>query len=84
LAARVFGATLRRPPEPPAAELAGSMAVLVEPGVACAFIGAALAELLRRLAGFDGAMMHATCRSRGNAMCTWSAGAAAPPPERST
>lgn len=44
-----------------------------EPGAACAFFGAALAELLRQLVGFDGAMLHVNCRARGDAACAWRA-----------
>ncbi len=39
----------------------------------CEFIGAAMSELLRTLAGFEGAMVHRTCRSRGDAACAWRA-----------
>ena len=35
-------------------------------GAACAFYGAAYSELLRRLADFEGAMLHERCRSRGD------------------
>ena len=39
----------------------------------CAFIGAAMSELLRTLAGFEGAMAHETCRSQDDEACTWRA-----------
>lgn len=45
-------------------------------GQACSFYGAALAELLRVLTGFEGAMVHARCRGRGNDSCRWHAAAA--------
>jgi len=45
-------------------------------GRACSFYGAALAELLRTLTGFEGAMVHARCRGRGDDTCRWLAAAA--------
>ena len=48
------------------------LSILAVPdGRACAFYGAALAELLRGLAGFEGAMVHEACRGRGDAACRW-------------
>jgi hypothetical protein len=44
-----------------------------ESGPACAFYGAAMAELLRALTAFDGAMMHVACRARGDDGCRWRA-----------
>jgi hypothetical protein len=40
-------------------------------GSACDFYGAASGELLRRLTGFEGAMLHERCRSRGDGACVW-------------
>ena len=40
-------------------------------GEACGFIGSMLAELLRLLAGMEGAMTHDRCASRGDAVCVW-------------
>jgi len=37
----------------------------------CEFIGAAMSELLRALAGFEGAMVHQQCRARGEGVCLW-------------
>jgi len=37
----------------------------------CEFIGAAMSELLRALAGFEGAMVHHQCRARGDGACLW-------------
>lgn len=45
-------------------------------GQACSFYGAALAELLRALTGFEGAMVHVRCRGRGDDTCRWQAAAA--------
>jgi hypothetical protein len=43
----------------------------VESGPACTFYGAAVAELLRLLTDFDGAMVHVACRGRGDPACQW-------------
>lgn len=44
-------------------------------GDGCYFYGAVFAELLRVLAGFEGAMLHDHCRARGDATCYWRAAA---------
>jgi len=77
IAEREFGATVQWDDAGPSAMLGGELAVVTEPGPACSFIGSALAELLRQLAGFDGAMVHTTCRARGGTVCAWSAAPAA-------
>jgi hypothetical protein len=77
LARREFGTELARDQGGIHAELGGDLAVVTEAGPACSFTGSALAELLRRVAGFDGAMVHTTCRARGAEVCAWSAAHAA-------
>ena len=42
-------------------------------GSACDFYGAAYGELLRRVTGFEGAMLHDRCRGRGDEACVWGA-----------
>lgn len=42
-------------------------------GEGCYFYGAVFAELLRVLAGFEGAMLHDRCRAKGDATCFWRA-----------
>jgi hypothetical protein len=42
-------------------------------GTGCYFYGAAFAELLRLLGGFEGAMLHEECRSKGDPGCAWRA-----------
>lgn len=42
-------------------------------GSGCTFYGAALAELLRVLTGFEGAMVHERCRGKGDTACHWRA-----------
>ena len=52
-----------------------SIAALPE-GSGCAFYGASFGELLRRLTGFEGTMVHDECRGRGAAACGWRGAAA--------
>jgi hypothetical protein len=40
-------------------------------GEACLFYGSVYLEMLRALAGFEGALLHARCRSRGDSDCHW-------------
>jgi hypothetical protein len=40
-------------------------------GEACLFYGSAYLEMLRGLTGFEGALLHARCRSRGDSDCHW-------------
>jgi len=47
--------------------------VALPDGAACSFYSAALAELLRVLTGFEGAMVHDQCRGRGQPACRWRA-----------
>jgi hypothetical protein len=42
-------------------------------GAACAFHTAALAELLRQVAEFEGAVIHPSCKGRGDRSCVWRA-----------
>ena len=79
LATRVFG--LEPLPTPgtnePAARAADTPALAAAPdGGACAYYSAALGELLRGLAAFEGAVDHPRCRGRGDAACEWHASAA--------
>ena len=41
---------------------------------ACEFYGVAVAEILRALTDFSGALVHDGCRARGEQACTWVAG----------
>ncbi|MBI2072540.1 MAG: hypothetical protein HYT81_05805 [Gemmatimonadetes bacterium] len=77
-AADVFGVVLRRDGATLAASMDDSIAVRATPGgAACGFFGSAVAELLRIFTPFDGALLHDTCRGRGDGACHWRAG----PPE---
>lgn len=56
------------------AEIVKPLSILALPdGSGCTFYGAALAELLRVLTGFEGAMVHERCRARGDTVCRWRA-----------
>jgi hypothetical protein len=56
------------------AEVGKPLSILALPdGGACGFYGSALAELLRVLTGFEGAMIHDHCRGRGESACRWRA-----------
>jgi hypothetical protein len=76
----VFGAALRRERHVPIARVADTLAVQATPdGAACALYGTGFTELLRLLVGFEGAMLHVSCRATGGAVCEWRA---APPDPR--
>ena len=82
-AQRAFGLQLTRP-DNPAATLEDRLPVVAtDDGAACAFYGAGLAEILRRLIDFEGAMMHTHCRGRGDTACKWHAVAPGDDEERS-
>lgn len=73
-AARVFGARLTREGGVPTAELADTLNIQATPnGASCGFFGSAIAEILRQLTDFDGAMLHVDCRARGGPTCRWRA-----------
>ncbi|NIM52100.1 MAG: hypothetical protein GTN62_13070 [Gemmatimonadales bacterium] len=40
-------------------------------GSACALYGCAVAEVLRTFTDFDGAVLHGSCRARGELKCRW-------------
>jgi hypothetical protein len=77
VARRTFAASLVVRGRSADAVIAHSLSLLALPdGGACSYYGAALAELLRALTGFEGAMIHARCRGRGDDTCRWQAAAA--------
>ncbi len=70
----VFGGELRREARVPVARVRDGMAVRATPdGAACRLFGAGFAELLRLLVGFEGAMLHVSCRATGGDTCEWRA-----------
>lgn len=48
---------------------------VIPEGTGCGFYGAFFGELLRGLAGFEGAVRHTRCRARGDDGCEWRASA---------
>ena len=78
-ARRVLGADLRREDRLPVARVSAPLAINATPdGSACTLFGAGFTELLRLLAGYEGAMVHEVCRAKGGERCEWRA--AAPDP----
>jgi hypothetical protein len=70
----VFAGELRRDNHIPVAQVADKLALNATPdGAACGLYGAAFTELLRLLVGFEGAMLHVSCRATGGAQCEWRA-----------
>ena len=77
LARRAFGGDLGPVPEGVQVRMAEPLSVRALPdGSACDFYGAAYGELLRRVTGFEGAMLHDRCRGRGDEACVWRTAAA--------
>ena len=71
---RVMGGELRSHSEMPEVAVTDPLPVRALPGgEGCGFYGSAVAELLRRLTGFEGAIVHEQCRGRGDAVCLWRA-----------
>lgn len=76
VARRVFWADLTPLGPLAAVRLSDSLATRAgAEGDGCYFYGAVFAELLRLLAGFEGAMLHDHCRARGDSTCYWRAAA---------
>lgn len=72
VAREVVGVRLRTSGGGSCVDLTRSLATeAVIEGTGCIFYGSALAELLRLLSGFEGAMVHDTCRARGADQCVW-------------
>jgi predicted hydrocarbon binding protein len=73
-AKKVLGAELSMEEGGAVGQMTKPLSILALPeGQACTFYGSALAEVLRLLTGFEGAMAHERCRSRGDDRCTWRA-----------
>ena len=74
LARRILRADLDFGPQGASARVVLPLSVQAHPdGRACGFYGAAIGELLRRFTGFEGAMIHHSCRGRGDSVCRWRA-----------
>lgn len=78
----VFGGNLHREARIPVAGVSDTIALRATPdGAACDLYTAGFAEVLRLLAGFEGAMLHTACRGHGADRCEWRG---APPDQRHT
>ena len=76
-AGRILDAHLAREGGAPGAVITDPPSAAATPnGAGCGFYGSALAEILRSLTDFDGALFHVRCRARGEAVCEWRATAA--------
>lgn len=74
VAGRLLNATLRPHGDLARVEMRESLATRADAaGHGCRYYGAAFAELLRVLSGFEGAMVHEGCQGRGDSTCRWSA-----------
>ncbi len=73
-AGAVLGGELHREARVTVARVRDTLAIRATPGgAACELYAAGFAELLRLLAGFEGAMLHTACRGRGAERCEWRA-----------
>jgi predicted hydrocarbon binding protein len=71
-AAARLGVRLVREGNTVIASLERSLAARATPdGSACKFYGSAVAELLRSVTSFDGALLHESCTARGDPACRW-------------
>lgn len=76
VAERVFRAELAPLGQLAEVRLSDSLAARASAeGDGCYFYGAVFAELLRLLAGIEGAMLHDHCKARGDSNCHWRAAA---------
>jgi hypothetical protein len=72
VARTVFGGELRSRPDDIEVHMKAPLSIEALPtGEACVFYGAVYQELLRSLTGFEGALLHDQCRSRGEEACVW-------------
>jgi len=72
LARTIFEGELGSRPPVVEVKMATPLSIVALPGgEACLFYGAAYLELLRGLTGFEGALLHQSCRSRGDEACLW-------------
>jgi hypothetical protein len=72
LARTIFDGELNSHPPGVEFQMATPLSIVALPGgEACLFYGSAYLELLRVLTGFEGALLHQSCRSRGDEACLW-------------
>lgn len=72
LARSIFEGDLKPHPTGVEVRMTAPLSIVALPGgEACLFYGSAYLEMLRTLTGFEGALLHAGCRSRGDGDCHW-------------
>jgi hypothetical protein len=72
LARAIFDGELDSRASPVEFRMAAPLSIVALPGgEACLFYGSAYLELLRGLTGFEGALLHQSCRARGDGVCLW-------------
>ena len=72
LARTIFGGELRTRSSSVEITMGNPLSMIALPGgEACLFYGSAYLELLRCLTGFEDALLHEACRSRGDTACLW-------------
>ena len=77
LARTIFDAELKSRSQAVEVSMKTPLAIVALPtGEACAFYGSIYQEMLRGLIGFEGALLHVSCRARGDEVCLWRTAAA--------
>jgi hypothetical protein len=72
LARSIFAGDLKSRANVVEVRMSAPLSIVALPtGEACLFYGSAYLEMLRALTGFEGALLHAHCRCRGDADCHW-------------
>jgi hypothetical protein len=72
LAESIFGGNLQSSAQDVEVSMSAPLSIIaLSGGEACPFYGSAYLEMLRALTGFEGALIHVQCRSRGDAECRW-------------
>ncbi|HZB28482.1 MAG TPA: hypothetical protein VE282_07950 [Gemmatimonadales bacterium] len=72
LARTIFGGELQARTSSVEITMGNPLSIIALPGgEACLFYGSAYLELLRCLTGFEDALLHECCRSRGDTTCLW-------------
>jgi hypothetical protein len=72
LARTIFGGELQARTSSVEITMGNPLSIIALPGgEACLFYGSAYLELLRCLTGFEDALLHEGCRSRGDTTCLW-------------
>jgi hypothetical protein len=72
LARTIFDGELKSRSQAVEVRMSAPLSIVALPtGEACLFYGSVYQELLRGLTGFEGALIHERCRSRGDDACMW-------------